>query len=145
MKLKIFATLLFLVIAFGFQKEAKSQDAVETFFAVGDTTETFNVPAGANKIFITVVDSSVAGTDTIWAQIKISGGVVTSYSPLAVRNANATAPTTYVTSMIPGDNTAGTYQFDAKEIPGATFRVYRSNVSTNNAYAPRTRITVSFK
>ena len=145
MNLKIFAITIFLFCVFAFQDNVKAQDAQETFFTIGDTTETFSIPGGVSKVFITVVDSSLAGVDTIFAQIKISGGVVTSYSPLAVRSANATAPTTYVTSMIPGNDATGTFQFDAKEIPGGTFRLVRSNESTNDLYAPRTRITVSYK
>ncbi len=143
--MKIIKLVIVLLLALILQKESKSQDAVETYFAIGDTTETFTIPPGSDRVFITVVDSAMAGTDTIFAQIKISGGVLTSYSPLSVRNTNATALTTYVTSMIPGDATAGTFLFNSADIPGATFRLVRSNESTNDLYAPRTRITVSFK
>jgi len=142
MKLKIFATLLFLVIAFAFQKEAKSQD--ETFFTIGDTTETFSVSGNPSRVFITVVDSSIAGTDTIFVQVK-QNGVVTAYGQLAVHDANATAQATNVVSMIPGDTKTGIYWFNVSDIPGGTFRIVRSNESTNDLYAPKTRIFVNYK
>ena len=142
MKLKIFATLLFLVIAFAFQKEVKAQD--ETFFTIGDTTETFSVSGNPSRVFITVVDSSIAGTDTIFVQVK-QNGVVTAYGQLAVHDANATAQATNVVSMIPGDTKTGVYWFNVSDIPGGTFRIVRSNESTNDLYAPKTRIFVNYK
>ncbi len=144
MKSIIFAILLFLVLAFGFQKEAKSQDAQETFFAVGDTVETFSVSGNPSRVFITVVDSSIAGTDTVFVQVKQSG-VVTVYGQLAVHDANATAQATNVVSMIPGDTKTGVYWFNVSDIPGGTFRIVRSNESTNDLYAPKTRIFVNYK
>lgn len=137
----LIAISLFL-IALSFTSEVKAQD--ETFFAVGDTTETFSVSGNPSRVYITVVDSSVAGTDTIWVQVK-QNGVVTTYGQLAVHDANATAQATNVVSMIPGDANTGVYWFDVKDIPVGMFRIYRSNRSTNNAYAPRTRIFVNYK
>jgi len=142
MKSIIFAILLFFAIAFGFQKEAKSQD--ETFFTIGDTTETFSVSGNPSRVFITVVDSSIAGTDTVFVQVK-QNGVVTVYGQLAVHDANATAQATNVVSMIPGDTKTGIYWFNVSDIPGGTFRIVRSNESTNDLYAPKTRIFVNYK
>ena len=142
MKSIIFAILLFFAIVFAFQKEAKSQD--ETFFTIGDTTETFSVSGNPSRVFITVVDSSIAGTDTIFVQVK-QNGVVTAYGQLAVHDANATAQATNVVSMIPGDTKTGIYWFNVSDIPGGTFRIVRSNESTNDLYAPKTRIFVNYK
>lgn len=144
MKLKIFAIIIFLFCVFAFQDNVKAQDAQETYFALGDTTETFSVSGNPSRVYITVVDSSVAGTDTIWVQVK-QNGVVTAYGQLGVHDANATSQTTNVVSMIPGDAKTGVYWFDVKDIPVGVFRIFRSNVSTNNAYTPRTRIFVNYK
>ncbi len=142
MKSIIFAILLFFAFAFAFQEEAKAQG--ETFFTIGDTTETFSVSGNPSRVFITVVDSSIAGTDTVFVQVKQSG-VVTVYGQLAVHDANATAQATNVVSMIPGDTKTGVYWFNVSDIPGGTFRIVRSNESTNDLYAPKTRIFVNYK
>lgn len=138
----LFGAILFLFIALSFTSQVKAQE--ETFFALGDTTETFSVSGNPSRVYITVVDSSVAGTDTIWVQVK-QNGVVTAYGQLGVHDANATSQTTNVVSMIPGDAKTGVYWFDVKDIPVGVFRIFRSNVSTNNAYTPRTRIFVNYK
>lgn len=125
--------------------ESKAQiiSSQETFFTIGDTTETFNVPSNATRIVITVVDSSLAGVDTVFVKgiTGISGNDVR-YSLLSVYDLARTAQATLVTSMIPTNGLTKSYLLT--EVPWRSIQLVRSNESTDDLYAPKTRIVVTY-
>lgn len=138
--------LLILTLFCAFSIQAQSD--IETFFTIGDTTETFYVDGNTNMVYITVADSTLTGTDSI--HLFVITGTRPYYSPVSVRDVNSTALTTYVASagvagMIPGAGLTRTYAFEPKQIPGNRFIILRSNESTDDLYAPKTRIVISFK
>lgn len=138
-KLKLIIVLFALIL---FASQVKAQEQLQILFAVGDTTETVNIPGNANTVFITVSDSAIAGTDSV-SVLAVTKSTRTLKSPVATHSLNATSPTTYIaTYMIPGDGATVTYSFDAKAVPGGLFEIYRSNQVLQ---AGRCRISVNFK
>ncbi len=137
----IFLTLLL----FGLTELANSQiiRTQETFFTIGDTTETFQISGNAKGVLITVVDSSLAGVDTIYVQ-GLTGGNSSDirYSTISALDMNRTADATYVTPLIPTNGLTRSYLLDQKAVWRA-IRIVRSNESTDDLYAPKTRIVVT--
>jgi hypothetical protein len=134
---------LFLMLVFA--NQVKAQDQLEILFTIGDTIETVNIPSNIRTVFVTVSDSSVAGVDTIsvLALTKSTRGLK---SPIATHSINATAPTTYIANpIVAGNGLTVTYSFDAQAVPGGLFEICRLNESTDDLYAPKTRISVNFK
>jgi hypothetical protein len=141
MKKLIFVIILFLVVICS---NAKAQE-YETLFTVGDTSEVYGIPGGAKYAFITITDSSVAGTDSVQATIR-TGSTWTRASIVSVRDIASTALTTYVAEMIPGDATTKTYAIDLTLCPKAVLEIHRNNrTNGGTAYAPKTRLVITFQ
>lgn len=136
-----FALILFLIVLN--VSESKAQTDLDVLIFT-DTTASFNVPPGTTTIFITVVDSALSGTDSVVAQAIVGSGI-TYYSSIGVHDLNATATTTYLPVMIPGNGLTKTYSLEAKYIPSGQLRIVRLNEQTDDAYAPKTRLVVNYK
>lgn len=116
---------------------------------IGDTTEVYDV-FGAKSVMITVVDSSNSLVDSLYAFVQ--GGDTTStvnfyWAPVAVHDVGNATLTTNTVLIKPGDGTNGSYiiaQPDGSPIPFTRLRIVRSNKSTNDLYAPRTKISVIY-
>ena len=144
-KILIFAFFVSLLSFQGwFGSDVKTQNAI---LQLGDTTEIFDV-YGANNVILTVVDSSNLKVDTIHVQFQ--GGDTTStvefyWSIISLHDLAQTTTTTNVASAIPGDGVTKSYQLvspDAKGYPFRRVRVVRSNTA---AYAPRTKINITWQ
>jgi len=109
-----------------------------------DTTAQFFL-SGEKNIAITISDSTLIGTDTVFAFIKTGNlGIITGLarsSQIAVHNLAETTTTTNVDRMIPGDGLTRTYIYESI-FPIYELWLVRSNKSSNNAYAPVTRVIV---
>lgn len=142
MKLKLILTVALLFCLFKISN-AQILNTQETFFTIGDTTETFQIGGNVKGVLITVVDSSLTGTDTVF--VKGLTGANSSdnrYSLLSVYDMYRTAQATLSTSMIPGNGLTKSYYLDLT-IPFRAIQIVRSNQSTDNLYAPKTRIVVT--
>lgn len=139
----ILATVFVVMLLFtatGWFGGAGNPQSQETVFTVGDTAELFNV-ANASTILLTVVDSALAGVDTIKCQI-VTGLTVNRFSLVAMHNLAQPTATTNDTLLIPTNGLTRTYEYKSN-VPISKVNVYRTNESTNDAYAPRTRIVLT--
>lgn len=138
-----FALLLFSVF-FSFN-EIKAQE-YETVFAVGDTAQSYGIPSDVDQMFVTAVDSSMTGTDSLVILVK-SAGVVTAASVLSARRISSTSLTTFNDTLIAGNGITATWEADLEHSPYGTIEVKRVNnlTAANTPYTPRTRIFIQFK
>ena len=140
--------LLALFILVTFVTVSKSQ-FTEYTFSSGDTTFTASFK-DAKAVFITIRDSSISGTDSIYVGLKQVYNGITFLSTVSVHLLETTTTTTFIASnlLIPGDNTTKTYVWypgnNTAEI-GFTGQLFvrRLNVNDNTTpYLPKTRIIV---
>ena len=150
-QLKIFLPALLIVMYFSFSGFfGSSAPKTENYILqIGDTSHVFDV-FGATSVVVTVVDSSNSLNDTIYVQTR--GGDTTSsvafyWSTIAIHNVGIAAQTTFLTNTCDGvasDGTTRTYALAPFDVY-TQIRVLRSNESTNDLYAPRTKISVKSK
>lgn len=146
MKFKSFIIGALMLLAFtGVQ--AQNTGTIEFALINTDTTELVSLPQGAKNIVITVVDSALAGVDTIFAFVRTggSGNLPARYSPLAVHDLYQTTTATNVDRMIPTNGLTRSYIIPVTMIlPTMDLFFVRSNESTDDNYLPRTRMVVTY-
>ncbi len=146
--LKSLIVILFLYLVLS-STESKAQEFDVLTFT--DTTASFTIPSGTRQVFLTVVDSAIAGVDTVICQAPTYNTTMgtTFWSWLSAQDLAKTSVATYVDRMIPGTSTtsptARTYVFNTSEMVSGTFRVVRLNTGTDNAYQPKTRLIVNYR
>lgn len=141
---KIILIIFAFLFSFILTSESKSQilETQETFFTIGDTAQTFQLGNNTKYVLITVVDSSLTGTDTIYVKgITGANGSDLRYSLLSTYDLYRTAQATLVTYMSPGNGLTKSYMLN--EVPFRALYIVRSNESTDDLYAPKTRIVVT--
>lgn len=129
----------FVALSVQAQSNVDIQEDVLTF---NDTTATFTIPYNATKVMITLVDSTISGTDTVYAYVGTYSSFGTRYAAVAPHDLNGTAQTTNVSPMIPGNGNTRSYLIDYG-IPIQSVYLIRSNESTDDKYQPKTRIVIS--
>ena len=140
---KIFGLIAVFICAFYFGGGlfGNSIDTQEDVLSFTDTTALFGLPANAKYIAITIVDSSMTGTDTVKAYARTGGRPY--YSLLALHEASQTTTTTNVTLLVPGAGVTSTYLVPDNVLVTELYLV-RTNESTDDAYLPKTRIVVRY-
>lgn len=121
-------------------------DNVEGILRFGDTTDAITPPVGAKHMFVAIADSSQGTplTDTVAMYAKLGETTVLT-APMNSRDMNGTSTTALVPVMIATDGLTRAFDFDLNILPKKVpFEIRRTNVSTNNAYAPRTKYTIWF-
>lgn len=111
----------------------------EDILTSGDTIAVFDV-AGAEKVVVTMVDSSDTKIDTLLIQTR--NAKTTSYwSTVTAHAINQTTLTTNVASLLPGDNSTTSYEITSDGV-FTDIRLVRTNA---NGYTPRTKVAVKWK
>jgi len=142
---KIIIVILFVM---GFVLNSYSQNSGKAgTFSFTDTSTTYSV-SNAKVVYFTVRDSSMTGTDTLHVTIEkvYPNTGIALRSIITLYDLSQTTTTTRIASslMIAGDNTTKTFAFYPGNVVSdvrftGTFRIVRTNESTDDAYLPKTR------
>jgi hypothetical protein len=146
---------LFILIGIGFVYNSYSQTPSKEYtFASGDTTTTFSVNK-AKVVYFTFRDSSMTGTDTMHITIEqehsTTGLKLNSIISLYDLSQITTTTRIASSSVIPVDNTTKTFAWYPGGVSGSevrftgTFRILRTNESTDDLYLPKTRCIFRFE